>query len=311
MADSSTITDSNARCLEFFGTLLGRLDFSSMSVAHAVSQHRMNADAGSTATLQEINLKLQDESARFKIWSETTFARESSSRSFDRKLTSAVNVLSQVKELFEDLIGLLEEGIALLPGGMTSSEQGNRERFAEQHGSNVTEATRSVPEVDLETITTDIEDVVGCLLRLTAAVKDPAPQHQRAEQQNLAASTATEADEIQTVRRLFGECHEDVIIRLAWAAAQRREDLARLQEHFADTNMEVQHDLEVSPETAESTPSSQDFRTSSTEELSKLVTRNLSADGVVECALCYSILDVSNDSDLRYVLARDMHDDWF
>lgn len=178
--------------------------------------------------------KIDDELARFKVWSGNSGAHRSGRASLDHRLRDASGVRRQVLRLLDDLQETLEEALSFV-----TEQEASRDEIALDEG---------VPggadvEKDMELVALDITDVVDCLLRLSVAIKNPAP-HDRIKASGTEASVYEPFD-IQHVRGKFGLLDDDLSQRLGRAISRRREFFKYREAH----NKKLSYGLELHQDT--------------------------------------------------------------
>ncbi|KAH7193853.1 uncharacterized protein B0J16DRAFT_369918 [Fusarium flagelliforme] len=147
------------------------------------------------ATLSDFPLQIENNFIRFKMWVGDQAAHQSGPSSLDYRLREADHLRKQVIYLLTDISESLQAATSLahhsLPSPEQKQEDGKNEiledddsqssfpESGEDDESNFSGSdSDSLSSSGLSTLLTDIGEVVDCLLRLSAAIANPAP-HER------------------------------------------------------------------------------------------------------------------------------------
>ncbi|RSL68847.1 hypothetical protein CEP53_002395 [Fusarium sp. AF-6] len=165
------------------------------------------------------NRGVRDEQTRFKVWSGNIAAHRTGTGSLDHRLRDSSNIRNQVVNLLRDLSGLLEDAIAIVTGEETSWDQlsGDEDVVLGEDAED-----SDSPDTELEQISIDVTDAVNCLLRLSVAIRDPAP-HDRFVISDSADTSHYEQFDIQHVCSKFGSIDSGLAERLGKAITRRRQ----------------------------------------------------------------------------------------
>ncbi|KAK3319067.1 hypothetical protein B0H66DRAFT_255789 [Apodospora peruviana] len=192
---------------------------------------------------------LREEEARFKVWAGNIGAHKTGRSSLEYRLRDASHIRKQVIELLADLIGLIEDASAIVAGEKTPwdeledvDEDGVFDDTASARGSNKDNA---FPETELGQIATDVTDVINCLLRLSVAIRNPAPHDRFAASIPTADTYHYEPYDIQHVKAKFGQVEDMLAKRLGKAISRRRQYFKYRQSHHQKLcdGLQVEHDL--------------------------------------------------------------------
>ncbi|KAI8674570.1 C2H2-type domain-containing protein [Fusarium keratoplasticum] len=196
-------------------------------------------DASETSTLNlsvTFDRGVRDEQSRFKVWSGNIGAHRTGSSSLDHRLRDSSNIRNQVINLLRDLNGLLEDAIAILTGEESSWDQIGSDGgvFLNQDA----EDSGSV-DTELEQISADFADVVNCLMRLSVAIRHPAP-HDRFVASHAIDTSHYERFDIEHVYSKFKSIDPGLAERLGKAISRRRHFFKYREAH----RMKLSHGLD-------------------------------------------------------------------
>ena len=180
---------------------------------------------------------IKDEHTRFKVWAGNIGAHRTGMSSLQYRLRDSSHIRNQVFQLLQDLIGLLEDATAIISGEdspwdqLSGYEELNLdEEIQEQDGS---------PDTELGQISIDVVDVVSCLLRLSVAIRNPAP-HDRFVESKLTDASYYEQFDINHVYSKFNSIDSRLAERLGKAISRRRQYLKYRETH----HMKLSHGLD-------------------------------------------------------------------
>ncbi|RSL66746.1 hypothetical protein CEP54_003555 [Fusarium duplospermum] len=130
-----------------------------------------------------------------------------------------LTIRNQVVNLLLDLGGLLEDAIAIITGEEPSWDQISTDGgvFLD-HDDDDSDS----PDTELEQISMDVADVVNCLLRLSVAIRNPAP-HDRFVESHSTDTSHYERFDIEHVYSKFESLDRDLAERLGKAISRRRQ----------------------------------------------------------------------------------------
>ncbi|KAG7285371.1 hypothetical protein NEMBOFW57_009998 [Staphylotrichum longicolle] len=146
--------------------------------------------------------------------------------SLEYRLRDASHVKSQVVNLLKDLIGLIEDASAIATGQKTPWDR----QYPEAEESADTDSDDGSPDTELGQIALDMADVVNCLLRLTVAIRNPAP-HDRYVKTQFVEASHFEPFDIKHVHSKFDQIQPWLAERLGTAITRRRQYLKYRQSH--------------------------------------------------------------------------------
>ncbi|RMJ08408.1 hypothetical protein CDV36_011987 [Fusarium kuroshium] len=290
-----TIESHVTRCLELFG--------------NAVDAFKTSTDDPPAY----FNRGVRDEQTRFKVWSGNIGAHRTGTGSLDHRLRDSSNIRKQVVSLLRDLSGLLEDAIALVTGQETPWDQ-----LSDDEGVVLGEDAEDSdsPDTELEQISIDVTDVVNCLLRLSVAIRDPAP-HDRFVASDVADTFHYEQLDIQHVCSKFGSIDSWLAERLGKANTRRRQFF----KYREGNRMKASHDLGNAKTAVPSLPEhpkgelrvedncsdsgiSQTSYASSTGDIEQRRVPPLptqTSEAPFECPFCYMMIAVADESSWSHV----------
>jgi len=174
-----------------------------------------------------VMLQMIDEQSRFRVWSGSIGAHRFGMSSLDYRLRDASHVKSQVVNLLKDFIGLIEDALAIATGQEAPWDQKYRDA---DEPADADSFDGSPPDTELGQIALDMADVVNCLLRLSVAIRNPAP-HDRYVKTKLAEKSHFEPFDIRHVHSKFGQIQPWLAERLGKAISRRRQYLKYRESH--------------------------------------------------------------------------------
>ncbi|KAJ2989830.1 hypothetical protein NUW58_g3267 [Xylaria curta] len=172
---------------------------------------------------ETVREKLLDEFARFKLWAGNIGAHRKGRSSLDWRLRDAshlrglvVNLLTDLKSALNDILSILDKE---LNAGVGSVSLPNEVPTLEGY-------IGPDDEVDDDTevleITADIEDIIGCLLRLSVSIRNPAPHDHFMASKFIDTSYFEEYD-VEHVKAKLRHVDPALAYRLGKAISQRRQ----------------------------------------------------------------------------------------
>ncbi|EGU86053.1 hypothetical protein FOXB_03457 [Fusarium oxysporum f. sp. conglutinans Fo5176] len=158
---------------------------------------------------------MADQQTRFNVWAGNIGAHRTGLSSLDYRLRDSSHIKDQVLSLLKDLIELIQDAHDILTGNEVPWDQitaGDDEDFEESDD----------PDTELNQISVDIADVVNCLLRLSVAIRNPAP-HDRFIKSHSIDTSHYEIFDIQHVSSKFRTIEPLLAERLGKAISRRRQ----------------------------------------------------------------------------------------
>ncbi|KAK6703188.1 hypothetical protein SNK04_013075 [Fusarium graminearum] len=276
-------------------------------------------------------LEIREEETRFKIWSGNMGAHSEGRRSLQYRLRDASHLQKQVMSLLDELSELLGDAFLIVSGERIPWDRvEDDEEFPQDTESESDSEFGDMPGTEVAQIAQNVSDVVNCLLRLSVAIRNPAP-HDRFMSFSSSEASHYEPFDIQHVKNKFGEIEPFLADRLGKAISRRREYFKYRESH----HLKLKQGLDsVEEDGAESTVASslplhakaagfnldamdedgasnsgltQTSFASSRADSDKLSVPPLpkeAEDGPFECPFCYMMITASSiDSWKRHVLA--------
>ncbi|CAF3590386.1 unnamed protein product [Fusarium graminearum] len=276
-------------------------------------------------------LEIREEETRFKIWSGNMGAHSEGRRSLQYRLRDASHLQKQVMSLLDELSELLGDAFLIVSGERIPWDRvEDDEEFPQDTESESDSEFGDMPGTEVAQIAQNVSDVVNCLLRLSVAIRNPAP-HDRFMSFSSSEASHYEPFDIQHVKNKFGEVEPFLADRLGKAISRRREYFKYRESH----HLKLKQGLDsVEEDGAESTVASslplhakaagfnldamdedgasnsgltQTSFASSRADSDKLSVPPLpkeAEDGPFECPFCYMMITASSiDSWKRHVLA--------
>ncbi|KAM0418718.1 hypothetical protein ACHAPT_012316 [Fusarium lateritium] len=196
-----TIARHVARCLGLFSNALGV------------------AERNVFDTPASFNRKLLVEQTRFKVWSGNIGAHRVGMSSLDHRLRDSSHIRNQVLSLLQDTSGLLQDAVAII-----TEEKPSWDQLSGDEGIVTGEDAQDsdFPNTELEQISVDVADVVNCLLRLSVAIRNPAP-HDRFVESHSTDTSHYEPFDIRHVYSKFESIDSELAERLDKAISRRRQ----------------------------------------------------------------------------------------
>lgn len=177
---------------------------------------------------------VQDELSRFKVWAGNIGAHRTGRSSLEYRLRDASHIRAQVLRLLDDLDELLEDTDSILRGEKIPWDKlpDDDDVLDDISGDGLDDADSSVPETELSQILRNIADVTSCLLRLSVAIRNPAP-HDRFRVSKETDTTHYEPFDINHVKEKFPQAAEEILQRLGKAISRRRQYFKYRECHHA------------------------------------------------------------------------------
>lgn len=185
---------------------------------------------------KEAGKDIEKERSRFRIWAGNIGAHQTGGRSLQYRLRDASRLQEQVATLINDLVDTLQDAIDISSGAKVPWDQlesvGGDGDSAEEEPLPDEEDGDDLPTSELSQVARDIEDIVSCLLRLSTALRNPAP-HDRFVAAHDTDTTSFEPWDTMHVRSKFSGVSDDLADRLGKAISDRRKYFNYRQSHHA------------------------------------------------------------------------------
>lgn len=173
-------------------------------------------------------LEIVEGEARFKVWSGNIGAHSTGRRSLEYRLRDASHLRKQVISLLGELAELLADAYAIVIGEKTPWD-----RIKDDEGigfDSKSEFDDDVPATEMSQIAQNVLDVIDCLLRLSVAIRNPAP-HDRFATFISTDASHYEKHDIDHVRSKFNKIEPFLAERLGRAISRRRQYFKYRQSH--------------------------------------------------------------------------------
>jgi hypothetical protein len=165
---------------------------------------------------------------RFRLWVGNMGAHRRGRASLDYKLREASHIRDRVVELLQNLEAVLREAIEIITEervpweDLSDSESDTSGDYSEHsEESSITE---------LAQLASSMTEINNCLMRLSLAIRNPAP-HNQLKESIRNDTTHFEAFDVRHVRDKFPEAEEYLVLRLGKAISRRRQYLRYREEH--------------------------------------------------------------------------------
>lgn len=186
----------------------------------------------SNASYQTSLMATMEEEPRFKVWSGNIGAHASGRRSLEFRLRDASHLQKQVLALLVDLSKLLKDALDIVQGKRMPWDQIEDEEISDDESDLAEDDSEDseLPTTELEQIASSVPDTVNCLLRLSVAIRNPAPHDRFAAHVPIDVSHY-ESFDIQHVQAKFQKVDSLLAQRLGNAISKRREYFRYRQSH--------------------------------------------------------------------------------
>jgi len=170
---------------------------------------------------------VNDEIGKFRLWCGNIAAHRRGRSSLDYKLREASHIRDRILDLLRSLESIIREANEIVSGERvpwedisdSDSDYSDDELKREEAGT-----------TELQQLISNIAEIVTCLMRLSMAIRNPAPHDQFKESAKIDTSHF-EAFDIEHVRGKFPIAEEHLVIRLGKAISRRRQYLRYREEH--------------------------------------------------------------------------------
>jgi hypothetical protein len=176
------------------------------------------------------SFSLEDQLGRFRLWCGDVAAHQRGRSSLDYKLREASHIREGVIRLLMHLDSILEEANDIIMGHRTPWEDLS-ESDSETDEEDPVEPQNNVSEVtELQQLISNTAEVVTCLMRLSIAIRNPAPHNQYKESRHIDMSYFEKFD-IEHVCAKFPNAPAYLTERLGAAISRRRQYLRYRKDH--------------------------------------------------------------------------------
>ena len=172
---------------------------------------------------------IAEDESRFRMWSSNIGAHGSGRRSLQYRLRDASHLQKQVLSLLADLSELLKDALAITKEEKEPWDEDNDDDTSAGEF-DLEEADGHIATTELKQIATDVPDVINCLLRLSVAIRNPAP-HDRFTTSIPIDASHYEPYDIQHVKTKFEGIDDSLAVRLGQSMSRRRQYFKYRENH--------------------------------------------------------------------------------
>lgn len=173
---------------------------------------------------------INDELGRFRLWCGNAAAHRRGKSSLDYKLREASHIRDRVLELLKNLCTVIQEANEIITGQRVPWDELSDSDSEISDDELPRKSGEETDTTELQQLMSNIAEIVTCLMRLSMAIRNPAPHDQFKESKNIDTSHY-EAFDIDHVRGKFPRAEEYLVIRLGKAISRRRQYLQYRDEH--------------------------------------------------------------------------------
>ncbi|KAI0908866.1 hypothetical protein F4823DRAFT_465371 [Ustulina deusta] len=169
--------------------------------------------------------KLFDEFARFKLWSGNIGAHRRGRSSLDWRLRDASHLRGLVVSLLTDLKSTLRDVLSMLDKNLNThidSVENQSDAPISEDSPNPDDFDEVDDGTEVLEIVADIADIIGCLLRLSVSIRNPAP-HDHFVSSKFIDTTYFEEYDVKHVKAKLPHVKPDLAHRLGKAISRRRQ----------------------------------------------------------------------------------------
>jgi hypothetical protein len=166
---------------------------------------------------------------RFRLWVGNIGAHRRGRASLDYKLREASHIRIRVLELLQNLESDLQEAQDIITGQHVPWEDMS-DSDSDASDDNEPEQPGSELHTELAQLVSNMAEINGCLMRLSLAIRNPAPHDQFKESTQIDVAHF-EVFDIDHVRGKFPRAAEFLVLRLGKAISRRRQYLRYREEH--------------------------------------------------------------------------------
>ena len=178
---------------------------------------------------------IYDELSRFRLWCGNAGAHRFGRGSLDHKFREASNIrVIKLLEGTKSVLGVVNE---ILTGARIPWED------LSDSESDLSVDTEEQDTTELEQHVGSLAEINTCLMRLSMAIRNPAPHDQFKESAHINVSHFEQYD-IQHVQDKFSEASEYLAVRLGKAISRRRQYLSYREEHRQKLRRGVEEDTQ-------------------------------------------------------------------
>jgi hypothetical protein len=165
---------------------------------------------------------------RFRLWVGNIGAHRRGRGSLDYKLREASHIRSRVLELLQNLKSVLREALEIIRGERVPWEDLSDSESDESDEES--QLPEEEPTTEFAQLASNMAEINTCLMRLSLAIRNPAPHDQFKESSQINVAHY-ETFDVQHVRGKFPRAQEYLVLRLGKAISRRRQYLRYREEH--------------------------------------------------------------------------------
>lgn len=174
---------------------------------------------------------LTDELGRFRIWVANSGAHRRGRGSLDHKLREASHIQVRTLKLLENLLAILQDMKEIIDGERPSWEDFS-DSDSDDLDNNSLLHDANAPSCELRQLLSNLADINTYLMRLSIAIRNPAPHDQFKASAHINISFFEPYD-IQHVQGKFPSVRPELVVRLGGAISRRRQYLLYRKGHRA------------------------------------------------------------------------------
>lgn len=171
---------------------------------------------------------INDEIGRFRLWCANIGAHKSGRSSLDYRLREASHIRDRLNELLRNLITVLQE-VTEITTGVRISWEDLSDSESDMSDDDL-DHQQEQPTTELQQLASNIAEINTCLMRLSMAIRNPAPHDQFKDSTEICIAHY-ESFDIEHVRGKFPGASEYLVVRLGKAISRRRQYLRYREEH--------------------------------------------------------------------------------
>lgn len=225
--DLSSIATHVYGCLEAFHTICENLAKAELSV-------KRKLQSGS----------LSDHLGRFRLWVGNIGAHRRGRSSLDYRLREASHIRLRVIELLQNLKEVLQDALDIVTGARVSWEDLSDSDSDTDDTTLQLQAEGREDTTELSQLASNIVEIITCLMRLSMAIRNPAPHDQFKASMQIDL-THYESFDIDHVRGKFPLAEDYLVLRLGKAISRRRQYLRYRDEHRKNLEQGLQPQIQV------------------------------------------------------------------
>jgi hypothetical protein len=171
---------------------------------------------------------VHDSLGRFRLWVGNIGAHRRGKASLDYKLREASHIRIRVLELLQNLESVLHEALEIITGkrvpweDLSDSDSDVSEDDSEQ--------SKDELPTELAQLVSNMAEINSCLMRLSLAIRNPAPHDQFKESSQIDVAHF-EIFDVDHVRGKFPQAADYLVLRLGKAISRRRQYLRYREDH--------------------------------------------------------------------------------